>query len=175
MRRNQAFWIALAVFLALAAYLRYFESRRPADAPKAQAPLLEVEPVRVRAITCTAPPDSTRLERKDGAWRVTWPVDFPADPVAVEALLSRCRKLEVIRSFRMDAEGPARYGFNPPRARIQLDLTDGSSTVIEIGALTPASPAFYVRVAGRNEVGSRASGIPSRPRSDWNQISFRSR
>jgi hypothetical protein len=151
--RNRAFWVALVLFLGLAAWIRYFESRRPTRAPETTPVLLEVEPVSVRAITCTVPPDSTRLEKKDGSWQVTWPVDFPADPVAVEALLSRCRKLEVLRALPLAAGELARFGFSPPRSRIVLELADGGSTTIEIGNPAQASPAFYVRVAGRSEVG----------------------
>lgn len=158
MTRNRAFWVALVLFLGLAAYLRYYELRRPAGAPEAHSALLEVEPASVRAITCVVLPDSTRMEKRNGEWFLTWPVDFPADPVAVEALLSRCRRLEVIRTFPMGEGNPARYGLAPPLVRIRLDLTDGSSKAIEFGTPAMASPAYYVRLAGTRTVGLIRAG-----------------
>jgi hypothetical protein len=154
MKKRRGFWIALVIFIGLAAYVRYYESRRVPDAPEGPAPFLAVEPTRVRAFTASWLVDTTRVEKRGGSWWIVYPIVFPADPVAVEALLSRTRDLQVMRRFPLGGENvPARYGLDYPRAWITLHLTDDSEVTLNVGAPATASPAFYVQVAGQGEVG----------------------
>jgi hypothetical protein len=153
--KNSGPWIALVLFLGLAAYIRFFESRRPVKTAAADTSFLAVEPTRVVAITA-AWLDTTRLEKRSGAWFIVSPTWFPADPFAVEALLSRCRNLPLRRQFPIEPGEESRYGLERPRASIRLDLDDSTSVTLRIGAPAPASPAFFVQVAGRHDVGVMA-------------------
>lgn len=154
MKKRRGFWIALVVFLGLAAYIRYYESRRVLDVPPEPASFLAVEPTRVEAFTTSWQVDTTRVEKRGGSWWIVSPILFPADPVAVEALLSRMRDLQVLRRFPLNEKNvPARYGLDFPRAWITLHLTDDSEVTLNVGAPATASSAFYVQVAGKTEVG----------------------
>src|SRR5262245_46874722 len=113
MMKRRGFWIAFVLFLVLGAWIRWFEPRAPRDS--GPAPFLAVEPTRVAAITA-ASIDTTRMEKKGGTWFLVSPVSFPADPIVVEALLSRTRSLQVLRRFPLGAGEESRYGLDNPRA-----------------------------------------------------------
>ncbi len=158
MKLRRGFWIALVLFLGLLAYVRYYESRRPVDTGPVVVPFLAVESTRLSGITVAFSRDTTRMEPVDGSWRIISPVDFPADPIAVEALLSRCRSLEILRRFRMDPGQLQSYGLVHPGAWLRFDLRDGTSRTLTIGSVAAASPAYYIRIDESDTLGLLRDG-----------------
>jgi len=142
---RRGFWIALTLFAGLLAWIRWYESRRPLDEAPAETPYFAVEPTTIASITVAFPPDTTVLAKRNGTWWIESPVDFPADPTAVEALLSRCRDLETMRRFAMEPGQESRYGFQFAGGGVTLHLEDGTDRRLTIGSIAVASPAFYVR------------------------------
>src|SRR5262245_41118937 len=113
--KRPGFWIALLLFIGLFAWIRWFEPRKAADTKDGPPSFLALEPTKVRAITA-AWIDTTRMEKKNGEWLIVSPVSFPADPYAVEALLSRTRDLELRRRFTGNSGVEDPYGLEHPRA-----------------------------------------------------------
>lgn len=154
MSRGRVLVILLIVFLVLGAWYRWVERRRPAPPPEdSPRVFLAVEPTRVVGLTAIFAGDTTRMEKRDGAWRIVSPVDFPADPIAVEAVLSRCRRLVVMRSFAPDPGSRGRYGLDRSDNELWLRLDGGGEERLEIGGPAAAAEAFYVRLAGRDSIG----------------------
>ncbi len=158
MNRRPGFWILLLLFLGLAAWLRYGlrpDGANHQDDPTSKVgsgPFVSIEPTRVTSILVAFSVDSTRMERVDQRWWIVSPLRFPADPVAIEALLERCRAL-VPRSIVPIEPGPGDpYGVNDPMVVVEFGLSDGSSRKLEFGNLAPASAAFYLRTTGRDSL-----------------------
>ena len=158
MNRRPGFWILLLLFLGLAGWLRYGlrpdGTHRPDDTNSSAvlAPFVSIEPTRVTSILVAFSIDSTRMERVDQRWWIVSPFRFPADPVAVEALLERCRAL-IPRSIVPIEPGPGDpYGVKDPMVVVEFGLSDGSSRKLEFGNLAPASAAFYLRATGRDSL-----------------------
>lgn len=158
MNRRPGFWILLLLFLGLAGWLRYGLRPDGASRPSDQgskvglAPFVSIEPTRVTSILVAFSIDTTRMERVDQRWWIVSPFRFPADPIAVEALLERCRAL-VPRSLVPMETGPGDpYGIENPLVVVEFGLSDGSSRKLEFGNLAPASAAFYLRTTGRDSL-----------------------
>ena len=86
-------------------------------------------------------PKTLNCEKRDGTWRVTYPIEAKADTQEIEDILSELRSLQV-STFEADqaaADTPAQLektGLDTPR--IQIELTDGNNThVLDIGAEVP--------------------------------------
>ena len=80
-------------------------------------------------------------EKRDGSWRVTYPIKAKADTQEIEDILSELRSLQVstFEADQADADTAAQLektGLDTPR--IQIELTDGNNThSLDIGAEVP--------------------------------------
>ena len=80
-------------------------------------------------------------EKRDGTWRVTYPIEVKADTQEIEDILSELRSLQVstFEADQADADTAAQLektGLDTPR--IQIELTDGNNThALDIGAEVP--------------------------------------
>ncbi len=80
-------------------------------------------------------------EKRDGSWRVTYPIKAKADTQEIEDILSELRSLQVstFEADQADADTAAQLektGLDTPR--IQIELTDGNNThALDIGAEVP--------------------------------------
>ncbi|AMV38930.1 DUF4340 domain-containing protein [Planctomyces sp. SH-PL62] len=103
--------------------------------------------------------DATVERGERGSWRLTAPVEFPADAARVERLLG------LVGSLRVDPEAGgfvaqgiedfAPFGLAPPAASIELKAvaTGADPVVLDIGGSPPDHPdRVYVRKAGRDAV-----------------------
>lgn len=151
--RNRGLVIAVVLFLGLFAWLRFVEFRpKPPAAAAPDSAFMSVPALNVRSISVAFHADSTTMERRDGRWRIVSPVDYPADPIPVSALLARCEKLPVLRAFPLAAGEEGRYGLDRPSCRVILRESTGRVTTLIFGGPAPASPAFYVQVVGTPRV-----------------------
>jgi hypothetical protein len=84
---------------------------------------------------------TARLERKDRAWRLTEPVDFPADAASADAIASALAQLGSEAEFEKP-EAPAEYGLAvEPTVRFEAG---GQSHVLRLGAKSPVGANTYV-------------------------------
>lgn len=151
---RRGFWVALTLFLALFAWIRFYELPRRAarGAAVPDSTFFGVPAVRVRSFTVAFQGDTTRVAREGPDWFVVAPVRAPADPVAVQSFLSRCENLPVSRPFPYRPAEASRYGLDLPSCLVTLDHADGATSRLVMGAPAPATPAFYVTVPGRDLV-----------------------
>ncbi len=133
--------------LALVAALAWLALRpEPATAPPGR-PVSEAPPAEVsRIVIERAGQPEVRLERGAQAWRVTAPVDAPADPHRVEALLT----LPAARSesgFRASGNDLGQYGLQPPRAVLHFD-----ALALALGDSAPIGGRRYLLNAAEDQV-----------------------
>ncbi len=117
-------WITLALLLAAVAGLGTWVYYRQSDAQTATtAALSELKPkgvsrIRLEHASQASAPEAVVLQRKNDAWHMVEPFKARADPFQVDRLLS---VLDLRSSARYPANDLARYGLEPPVARLTID------------------------------------------------------
>ncbi len=95
--------------------------------------------------------ETITLERDHGEWHLTKPVVDRASPEAVERLLLAMRFLEVRdRIAGEDAAALTESGLSPPR--VHIDLHNGQTLRIDLGANTALAGEIFARVSGKKSI-----------------------
>jgi len=90
------------------------------------------------------------LRRVGETWRLTAPLDSPADPTAAAALADTLAGLTATE-FLTDAPTPAElkaYGLDKPGDTLSLAFTDGRNYTLEIGGPRPGKNEVFARLDG---------------------------
>ncbi|MEM8929753.1 MAG: DUF4340 domain-containing protein [Acidobacteriota bacterium] len=104
---------------------------------------VEIDQIEALALSGEGFADTIRLARDgvDGSWRLTAPIDAPADADAVRSLLDRLLALEKTRTFEsIDA---AQLGLDDPRLRLVVETTVGEHP-LRVGADLPLGDGAIV-------------------------------
>ncbi|WP_165071615.1 DUF4340 domain-containing protein [Paludisphaera rhizosphaerae] len=112
------------------------------------------------AVSVRRPDLDVTAERRDGGtWRITTPVDFPADASAVERVVASLSTLQVdpkAGGFVADhVHDFVDYGLDPPAATIELKpfAAGVPPLVLMVGATVPQQKdRVYLRIGGRDDV-----------------------
>lgn len=104
--------------------------------------------------------ETARLVREGGRWRMVAPVADVAREDVVRQIVDTLRFLEAT-AFVDDANsGLARFGLDPPFARIELELGDAMAPqVLLVGTKVPDEEAAYVARHGTTSVAEVAASI----------------
>ena len=127
-------WISLALMFVAVAALGTWVYYRPQSPTAESHALSELKRTEVRTIRLERPAQpagaagdaahapaleaAVVLERKEDAWRMIEPLSARTDPFQVERLLSI---LDTRSMSRYPASDPARYGLEPPQAKLTLN------------------------------------------------------
>ena len=84
-----------------------------------------------------------------GSWVVTEPYAGPADEVLVERALANFRRLYVINEIPQVADLAA-FGLAAPLYRVTLQMADGSTQELMIGAKTLTGSGYYALPSGES-------------------------
>ncbi len=138
--------ILFLVAATLGAFVYFYEirgrERREAaeEADKLLFRDLELDDVAWIEFT-TTDGQQVRVERREGAWHLTTPVDFPADAVALDAIVE---SLVEIKSEGVieDARDPSVYGLAEDATRVRFGAGD-SEHELRLGKKTPVGGNTY--------------------------------
>ena len=137
--------LLLLVLLALGGYLYWVElpsEKREAEAKK----LVSLKKDDVTGITLTYPDHTIALEKKDGSWQMTKPVDAKADDAVANNMLTAIAEADTSRSLDDVGDKLASYGLAPPEATVALTLKDGGTVpAIKVGKTTQVGSAAYLQ------------------------------
>jgi hypothetical protein len=95
--------------------------------------LMRFETNEVRELRVTAGEVAYALQKEGDGWRLSEPVNYPADKATVESLLSALRNLKARSFVAEEISDPSRYGFNAPDARAVVVSEQGGSHELLIG------------------------------------------
>jgi hypothetical protein len=136
--------VLTAVFLALLAFVVFFERKQPTSDERAKAAkrLVDFKADDVASLTLERPDlPKVELVRKDkGRWTVTNAPASPADGFAADALVSDLGRLEVVGETRTGFD-PKEFGLDAPKAKVTVAFLDKSTKVIAFGAAIPGTDA----------------------------------
>lgn len=146
--------VALLVMGAVGAVLVGLVVRQLRTSPVTEraAPLLPVEPQALRLVELTNRHGAFTLQRRDGEWWLTAPVETPADRDAVESLLQHLGELPRSAPVRGASEELERLGLKEPVATVILQGSDGERTGLRMGIRNDFHGQVYVQLLGQEAV-----------------------
>jgi hypothetical protein len=156
------------ILVGLGAYLYFVESKQAPEGSGKQT-LLEITADDVSAITLAYGDREIGLERRDGTWRMTKPVDAPADELAVKNLIRAIADAEVKKTIDDPPADLLPFGLAPPFVTITLTGKDGTALpAIKVGKTTAVSYSTYVQRADKPAVyltpSSFRTGVDKQPK-----------
>ncbi len=153
--------ILLVLVAALGTYLWVYEVPQ-AQKEGQKAKLLGVDKDAVTAITLVYPDREIALRKDDGGWRLTRPVDGPADDAAVKSLLTTVVDAEVQKTLDEMPQDLSSFGLDKPSVIVTLTLKDGSQPPpVVVGKNTAIGGKTYVRKGDEQKLYLTASTVQS--------------
>jgi len=139
--RNLILYVLVLICLVL--YYYYFEMHRVAShGIQEEASFLSLNVSDVEEITITGS-ETIALAGKGSSWRITAPVEKPADNSEIADLLACVSRVKISSTLKT-VPPPADLGLDPPSLLLQFRTTKGESFV-HIGNLTPTKQYRYAR------------------------------
>jgi hypothetical protein len=140
--------IALAVVLVvLGAYVYFFELSK--DAKGKSDKLFNLKSEDVAGIALAYPRQEIQLQRDaSGRWKITQPLQAPADDAAVAGIVAALSAAEIKRTLetKPGAEDLKNFGLSPPAAKVSVTLKNGLTLpTLNVGAKTPLGDSAYVQ------------------------------
>jgi Domain of unknown function (DUF4340) len=159
--RSKVTLVLLFLNVALFFFIFYFERdwRVERASQEARHRVLGVEAADIRTLEVTgaAPGSSFALELRGDTWFLMKPVEWPANPVAVNHILSELQVLENVASFptkdlEKNGQKLSDYGLDQPKLTVSFSSgEEGSagaqgarSTILRIGDTTKADAHLYL-------------------------------
>lgn len=154
MRSLRSTLVLVALLAGLVGYIYYLNGRdtTSTDAKeKAFATLTEeeIEAIRIKS----ADGQTTRVQKKDGAWTIVEPEAAAADQGELSSITSSLATLEIQRVVDEKASDLKQYGLEPARVEVEFSAKGAKeSRRIELGEKTPTGGDLYARLPGQPRV-----------------------
>jgi hypothetical protein len=143
--------VLLLLVAGLGAYLYWVEvPKARQEATKAKLVTTAADDITV--IDLVFPDREIALRKQDGAWRLTKPIDAPADDAAVKALLGSLTGAEIQKSLDELPSDVASFGLDKPDPTVKLATAKGDLPPIAVGKNAAIGGKTYVRVGDEQKV-----------------------
>jgi len=136
--------------VVLGAYIYFYERHQLTTEElqeRAEKVLPGLEQDSVSALSITNAGKTVRLRKIDDAWRITEPIDYPADQGKVTSLLSSLQGLTAKRRLSTAEVDPGLHGLDDPQLRVTL-TTDAGETELRLGSEAALGSQRAVAVGG---------------------------
>ena len=154
MRSLRSTLVLVVVLAGLVGYIYYLNERdtTTTDAKEKAFGTLkeeEVEAVRIKS----ADGQTTRVQKKDGAWTIVEPEATAADQGELSSIISSLATLEIQRVVDEKASDLKQYGLEPARVEVEFSAKGAKGPQrIELGEKTPTGGDLYARLPGQPRV-----------------------
>lgn len=141
--RNTLILLAVAALLGAGIWVSNREQARTQQAEEQAKRLFgELDAAAVEWVSlATSDGQAVRLARRDGAWRVVEPVDFPADAAAADAIANALASL-ASEAVIEDPQPPAVYGLADGAKLVRFGAS-GAEHELRVGKKTPVGANSY--------------------------------
>lgn len=153
--------LVLAVLVAGLGFYLYRYELPAAEKEGQKEKLVGVAEDAITGLELVYPDRSIALVRGDKGWRLTQPLDAPADEPAVKAVLATITGALVQRSLDELPKDLAPFGLDKPATVVKLTVKDGTVPPIAIGKNTAIGAKTYVRKGDEPKIYLTASTISS--------------
>ena len=149
--KTTGIWFTIAA--SLFALIFIFEHFLRPAAPESSGILPELRPPAVTSVqVIPSGALEIRADRTNGAWLLTKPIAYPAQPAAIEALLGALQKLTPATrigaaELRDHRNADVEFGFETPRISLVIE-TGGQRRQLLVGNKTPPGDQVFLRVVG---------------------------
>lgn len=141
----------MTISVVLYAYFFEYKKRQTAEIQKEQDELiLKFSKDEISKFTLTNKEKIT-IEKREGFWEVTAPVDDDADKIQVEGFLDILSKEKVEMEIGDDLQEPKIYGLDKPAASIEITGPNGKTKTVAVGA-EAIQGKNYLRVGSEHSV-----------------------
>jgi hypothetical protein len=144
--------------LGLGAYLYWVEVPK-ARQEATKGKLVTAAADDVTAIGLVFPDREIALRKENGAWRLTKPIEAPADDAAVQALVRSVTDAEIQKSLDEAPSDLASFGLDAPSPTVHLTTSKGDLPAIAVGKNAAIGGKTYVRVGDEPKVVLTASSL----------------
>jgi hypothetical protein len=154
MKQLRTLLVLVVVFAGLLGYLYFVDAERPVGDAEEKPKVFTVDADDITGLRVTSRSgETTELARSDAGWRITSPIDVPADESEVGSITSNLASLAVQRVVEEAPSDAARYGLDDPALEVAF-RTEGDDAwkVLEMGDKTAAGADMYARRGGENAV-----------------------
>lgn len=154
MKQLRTLIILVAVLGGLLAYLYFVDAERPVGDFEEKPKVFDVEADDIQALRIRSRSgETTELTKTDGNWRITSPIDAPADSTTVSGITSNLAALSIQRVVEENASDPGRYGLANPTLEVAFKTKDDQDyRVLQLGDRTAAGADMYAKRGGSSEV-----------------------
>jgi hypothetical protein len=151
--------LVLALLVAAVGSYIYFQELPQARKEAEKEKLVGVADDAVTGIELVYPDRTIALAKSDAGWRLTKPVDAPADEPVVKSLLTAVTGAQVQKSLDDVPGDLAPFGLDKPTTTIVVTTKDGPLPPIHIGKNTAIGAKTYVRKGDERKIYLTASTI----------------
>ncbi len=143
--------VLLLLVAGLGSYLYWVEVPK-ARQEATKAKLVTAAQDDIISVKLAFPDRTIELKKTDGAWRLTAPIDAPADDAAVKALLGSLTGAEVQKSLDELPADLASFGLATPDPTVTLATAQGDLPAIAVGKNAAIGGKTYVRIGEEPKV-----------------------
>lgn len=146
--------ILAVVVAAIGAYIFLYERHQPTSEEareRAEKVFPDLDRDAVTSLEIRNSHGEFTLAKSGGDWRLTTPIEFPADSATVSSLLSSLSNLKQERRLSPSEVDPEDYGLDAPALFVAAATEDGTSFTLEVGDETPLGSNRAVRRPGAED------------------------
>ena len=142
--------VLVLLLIGLGAYVYWVEVPKSQEEAKKKT-IFEFKPEEVTEVSLVYSDREIVLKKTGEDWRLTKPLDAPADPVAAKNLVNAIAEAEVKKTLD-DASDLGQYGLDQPFAKVSVKLKDKELPTILVGKTTPVGYSAYAKKADEPKV-----------------------
>jgi hypothetical protein len=151
--------ILLVLVAGLGTYLYVYELPQARE-EGSKKKLLGVDKDAIVGLDLVFPDREIALKKGDKGWRLTKPVDAPADEATVKALVSTLADAEIQKTLDEAPADPAAFGLDKPTPLATVTLSSGTAPPpVAVGKNTTIGGKTYVRKGNEPKVYLTASSL----------------
>lgn len=144
-------FLNVALFFFIFQFERHWRTERASLETRRRVLGPEASDIRSLEVTSAAPGATFRLARRGDNWWLTAPLEWPANPAAVDSIIHELQLLEHVSSFEVaqlaqNNQGLADYGLDKPKLTIAFATGENSptTTTLRVGDVTKDGSRVYL-------------------------------
>jgi hypothetical protein len=153
MRKSTLLLVVLA--LGLGGFVYYYEFKRTPPPKKAEdesKPAFSFHAEDVKSLEFARSGQTISIEKRDGKWLITQPVETRADASVIEGIATELARARISRTLPASPDRLAAYGLTSPEVTLDLRLQNGAKHQVKLGSKDYTGVSVYGIVDGNKDV-----------------------